>query len=61
LVIKVKLSINAVEVHPQLSNKGHPVDGALVHCGRVSLEFSVYRWVLHFATHPTLELELKPT
>jgi hypothetical protein len=33
----VKPNINSVEVHPQLSDNGHPVDGvlvgALVHCG----------------------------
>ncbi len=29
----MKLDINSVEVHPQLSNKGHPVDGALVGAG----------------------------
>jgi hypothetical protein len=37
LITKVKPNINSVEVHPQLSNNGHPVDGALVwvlvHCG----------------------------
>ncbi len=27
---KVKPNINSVEVHPQVSNNGHPVDGALV-------------------------------
>jgi hypothetical protein len=27
LVTKVKPNINSVEVHPQLSNDGHPVDG----------------------------------
>jgi hypothetical protein len=30
LVIKVKPNINSVEVHPQLSSNGHPVDGAMV-------------------------------
>jgi len=30
LVTKVKPNINSVEVHPQLSNKGRPVDGTLV-------------------------------
>jgi hypothetical protein len=30
LVTKVKPNINSVEFHPQLSNNGHPVDGALV-------------------------------
>jgi len=33
LVTKVKPPINSVEVHPQLSNSGHPVDGALVGAG----------------------------
>ncbi len=33
LVTKVKPNINSVEVHPQLSNNGHPVDGALVGAG----------------------------
>jgi hypothetical protein len=27
------LHINSVEVHPQVSNNGHPVDGALVGAG----------------------------
>jgi hypothetical protein len=26
----VKPNINSVEVHPQLSNNGHPVDGASI-------------------------------
>jgi hypothetical protein len=29
----VKSNINSVEVHPQLSNNSHPVDGALVGSG----------------------------
>jgi len=29
----VKPNINSVEVHPQLSNNSHPVDGALVGAG----------------------------
>ncbi len=29
LVTEVKPNINSVKVHPQLSNNGHPVDGAL--------------------------------
>jgi len=33
LVTKVKPNINSVEVHPQLSNNGHPVDGVLVGAG----------------------------
>jgi hypothetical protein len=35
LVIKVKPNYNSVEVHPQLSNNRHPVDGALVIAGSV--------------------------
>jgi hypothetical protein len=30
---KVKSDINSVEVHPQLSDDSHPVDGALVGAG----------------------------
>jgi hypothetical protein len=30
LVTKVKPNINSVEVHPQLRNTRHPMDGALV-------------------------------
>jgi hypothetical protein len=30
LITKVKPNINLVEVHPQLSNHGHQVDGVLV-------------------------------
>ncbi len=33
LVTKVKPNINSVEVHPQLSNNGHPVDDVLVGAG----------------------------
>ncbi len=33
LVTKVKPNINADEVHPQLSNNRHPMDGALVSAG----------------------------
>jgi hypothetical protein len=33
LISKVKPNINSVEVHPQLSTNGHPVDGALVGAG----------------------------
>jgi hypothetical protein len=29
----VKPNIKSVQVHPQLSNDGHPVDGALVGAG----------------------------
>jgi hypothetical protein len=38
LVTKVKPNINSNEVHPQLSNNGHPMDGALLgagHCGPI--------------------------
>jgi hypothetical protein len=30
-------NINSVEVHPQLSNNGHPVDGALVGASLIRL------------------------
>jgi hypothetical protein len=33
LVTKVKPNSNSVEVHPQLSNNRHPVDGVLVGAG----------------------------
>jgi hypothetical protein len=33
LVTKMKSNINSVEVHPQLSNNRHPVDGVLVGAG----------------------------
>jgi hypothetical protein len=33
LVTKVKPYTNSGEVHPQLSNNRHPVDGALVSAG----------------------------
>jgi hypothetical protein len=29
----MKPNINSVELHPQLSNDGHPVDGALLGAG----------------------------
>jgi hypothetical protein len=29
----MKPNINSVELHPQLNNKGHPLDGALVGAG----------------------------
>jgi len=35
LVTKVKPNIYSVEVHPGLSNMGHPVDGTLVGAGPV--------------------------
>jgi len=33
----VKPNINSVEVHPQLSDNGHPVDAALVGAGSLWL------------------------
>ncbi len=33
LVTKVKPNINSVDVHPQLINKGHSVDGVMVGVG----------------------------
>jgi hypothetical protein len=35
----MKPNINSVEVHPQLSNNGHPVDGVLVCAGSLCLWF----------------------
>jgi hypothetical protein len=34
----VKPDINPVEIHPQLSNSEHPVDGVLVHCSPIMVE-----------------------
>jgi hypothetical protein len=31
----MKTNINSLEVHPQISNIGHPMDGALVGVGLV--------------------------
>jgi hypothetical protein len=36
LVTKVKPNINSVEVHLQLSNNRHPVDGAVVGAGSLA-------------------------
>jgi len=33
LITKVKPNINLVEVHPQVSSNGHPVDGVLMSAG----------------------------
>jgi len=46
----VQPNINSVEVHPQLSNNGHPVDGVPVGAG--SLWEMVYGcgWGIKFAT-----------
>jgi hypothetical protein len=41
LVTKVKPNINSVEVHPQLSKNGHPVDGALVGAGSLWLALRI--------------------
>jgi hypothetical protein len=37
LITRVKPNINLVKVHPQLSDNGHPVDGALVAAGWFTL------------------------
>ncbi len=49
LVTKVKPNNNSVEVHPQLSNNGHPVDGALVGAGSLWPTGSL----CYFFTNPT--------
>jgi hypothetical protein len=38
--VKETLDINSVEVHPQLSHNGHPMDGALMMDGLVLVHFS---------------------
>jgi len=38
----MKLNINKLEVHPQLSNNDHPVDGALVGVGSMWLSFTTH-------------------
>jgi hypothetical protein len=42
--------INSVEVHPQLSNNGHPLDGALVGAGSLWAVFTVQQ-NFHISTH----------
>jgi hypothetical protein len=42
LVTKIKSNINSIEVHPQLSNKRHPVDGALVGAGLLWQMFTTF-------------------
>ncbi len=37
----MKPNINSVEVHPQLSNNGHPVNGALVGAGSLWHNFEI--------------------
>jgi len=54
----VRPDINSVEVHPQLSNKGHPVDGALVGAG--SLWPSKCRAGLNLILGPLLWLRCLP-
>jgi hypothetical protein len=41
MVTNAKLNINSVEVHPQLSDNRHPVDGALVGPGSLCPIFHV--------------------
>jgi hypothetical protein len=38
----VKPNINSIEVHPQLNNNGHPMDGALVGAGALWPNSSVF-------------------
>jgi hypothetical protein len=44
MVTKVKPNINSVEVHPQESNNGHPVDGALVGIGTSVFFFLIFKF-----------------
>jgi hypothetical protein len=41
-VTKAKPKINSVEVHSQLSNNRHPVDGALVGAGSLWQMFTTF-------------------
>ncbi len=45
----MKPNINSVEVHPQLSNNGHPVDGVPVGAGFWEM-VSGCGWGIKFAT-----------
>jgi hypothetical protein len=50
-VTKVKSNINSLEVHPPLSNNGHPVDGVwwvLIHCGCSCVAQCVYVYTIFF-------------
>jgi hypothetical protein len=48
LVTKVIPNINSVEVHPQLSNNRHPVDGVLVGAGSLHYDpFTQCPWPHH--------------
>jgi hypothetical protein len=42
----MKPDINSVEVHPQLSNSGHPVDGVLMGAG-APYSYSIMEWGVH--------------
>jgi hypothetical protein len=42
IISKVKPNINSVEVYPQLSNNGHPVDGAMVGDGSLCPHFGFF-------------------
>jgi hypothetical protein len=49
-------NINSVAVHPQLSNNGHPVDGALVGAGSLWLaSCSCQGQVLHASLFSTIQ------
>jgi hypothetical protein len=43
MVTNLKPNINSGEVHPQLTNNRHPVDGVLVHCGEPDSQ-AFYNW-----------------
>jgi hypothetical protein len=42
LVTKVKPNINSVEVHPQLSNNGHPVENEKIRVLKILMLWSLY-------------------
>jgi len=47
----VKPNTPSFEVHPQLSNNRHPVDGALVHCGNFK-PILMYSYFTHLPIFP---------
>jgi hypothetical protein len=49
-----KQNINSVEVHPQLNNNGHPMDGALVSAGLLWPRLTNDKQQFHFGAYTEL-------
>jgi hypothetical protein len=49
-----KQNINSVEVHPQLNNNGHPMDGALVGAGLLWPRLTNDKQQFHFGAYTEL-------